>query len=446
MQRVAAYILERAADCRSPEARKTEGDRLRAVIEAWLKGKGSTSLDGAGNYVAIDGSDANCRVSTIVDGERSWRMFELSEVTPEGRKFVTTVSVTVGNKNVVVFVTMEVGSVATLITRIEVDAKCPKVVRDLLAQPGSWCHGASPLQSLTKLDGFEAGESLGLEIQHANRTIPSVVVSRVQGQLALPRLDQWLANDLAGVANVYSVDEPASWALTDILRKPLSTYGGALRIYWPRLALNDDPFRHQLWTATRLQGIEPDSQIAVDRIRRQLRTIIMRASAASVVRPSEIDDIRAAAARAEYSALQAHASELKELKTKASSLEDFKDIADSYEMQRLESNNQALIFKFGQARAVADEAAEVQSDAPERDEAAQPPTPGETRYYKKTYSKPAYDVLVRVDDCGHNTWQNSAKAEKAKKGLARLLGEHGEWRNLQHCGSCTGGGMWRVKW
>ena len=469
MQRVAAYILERAEDRQSPETRKAEGDRLRAVIEAWLTGKGSTSLDGAGNYAAVDGSDANCRVSAVIDGERSWEMFELSEVTPEGRKFVTAVSVTVGHKKVVVFVTMEVGWVATLITRIEVDAKCPRVVRDLLAEPGSWYHGASPLQPLSKLNGFEAGESLGLEIQHDKRTIPFVVVSRVQGQLALPRLDERLANDLAGVANVYNVDETASWALTDILRKPLSTYGGAIRIYWPRLALNDDPFRHQLWTATRLQGIEPDSQTAVDRIRRQVRTIIMRASAASVVRPSEIDDIRAAAARSEYSALQAHASELEELKAKASSLEEFKDIANSYaadndklrhelalrdvdverlqdEVQGLESSNQALIFTLGQSKLARGEAGEVQPDAPERDEAHQAPTSGETRYYKKTYSKSAYDVLVRVGDCGHSVWQNSAKADKAKKGLARLLGEHGEWKNLQHCGSCTGGGMWRVQW
>ena len=419
--------------------------------------------------MAVDGSEANCRAITVVDGERSWKMFELSEITLEGRKFVTAVSVTVGNKNVVVFVTMEVGSVATLITRIEADARCPRGVRDLLALSGSWYHGPSRLQPLSRLDGFEAGESLGLKIQQANRTIPFVVMSRVQGHLALPKLDQTLANDLAGVANVYSVDEPASWALTDTLRKPLSTYGGALRIYWPRLVLTDDPFRHQLWTATRLQSIEPDPQKAVDRIRRQVRTIIMSASAASVVRPSEIDDIRGVAARSELSALQARASELEQLKTEASSLEDFKEIANSYaedndklrhdlssrdaevarlqdEVQRLESNNQALISTLAHPRVATDECSEVEPDAPERDEADESPMAGEVRYYKKTYSKHAYDVLVRVSDCGHNTWQSSAKADKAKKGLVRLLGESGDWKKLQHCGSCTGGGIWRVEW
>jgi hypothetical protein len=110
MQKVAAYILERTEDLQWPDARKAEGDRLRAVIEAWLKSKGASSVDGTGTYAAVDGSDASYQVTAVVDGERSWRMFELSEVTPEGRKFVTSVSVTVGHKNVVVFVTMEVGS------------------------------------------------------------------------------------------------------------------------------------------------------------------------------------------------------------------------------------------------------------------------------------------------------------------------------------------------
>lgn len=468
MQKVAAYILERTEDLQWPDARKAEGDRLRAVIEAWLKSKGASSVDGTGTYAAVDGSDASYQVTTVVDGERSWRMFELSEVTPEGRKFVTSVSVTVGHKNVVVFVTMEVGSVATSITRIEVDPKCPKVVRDLLAQPGGWFHGASRLRGLSQVDGFDTGEALALEIQNEERTIPFVVVSRVLGTTALPKLDEKLAHDLAGVANVYSIDEDASWALTDVLRKPLSTYGGAVRIYWPRLAGNDDPFRHQLWTATRLQSIDADPRIALERIRRQVRTIVMRASAASVVRPSEIDEIRGAAARSEYAALQAKASALEDLKAKASSLAEFKDIADSYaadndklrhelaardteldqlrdEVQRLEADRQALIFQLGQAKATA-EAAEVEPDAPEEDEADQPPTPGEVRFYKKTHSKPAYDVLVRVADCGHTAWQGAAKADKAKKGLARLLGDHREWKSLQHCGSCTGGGMWKVQW
>jgi hypothetical protein len=116
------------------------------------------------------------------------------------------------------------------------------------------------------------------------------------------------------------------------------------------------------------------------------------------------------------------------------------------EVQVLGSNNQALIFALYDAKVATVRADEVPPDAPDQDEADQPPAPGEIRYYKKNHSTPAYDILIQVGDCGHNRWQNAAKADKAKKGLERLLGKNGEWKKLQHCGSCQGGGLWRVEW
>ncbi|OQX69584.1 MAG: hypothetical protein B6A08_04500 [Sorangiineae bacterium NIC37A_2] len=469
MQRIAAYLLERTNHLQWSDARKAEGERIRAVIERWLASKGAAPLvDGRGTYVAVDRSDASYRMVDAIDGERSWRMYELVEVTKEGRKFVTTVSVTVGHKSVVAFVTMEVGSVSTAITRIDVDPKCPGVVRDLLDELGPLYHGASRLRELSNVDGFDAGESLALEILTPERTVPFVVVSRVNGNPVLRGLDEKLARDLAGVANVYAVDEDASWALTDRLGKPFSCYDGAVRIYWPRLSSRDEPYRHPLWMATRLHGLEGDERLALERIRRQLRRTIMSASAASVVRPKEIDDIRGANARRELTELQAKAAILEETKAKATSLEEFRAIADSYaadndqlrrdlsardeeierlrvEVQRLESEKQGLIFQLGQAKASANETAEVEPDAPEQDD-ERLPQPGEVRFYKKRYSSPSHDVFLRVGDCGHNSWQSTEKADKAKKGLARIIGAEYEWKSLQHCGSCTGGGMWKVRW
>ena len=59
MQRVAAYVLERAGLPQSPQAGKKEGNQIRAVVETWLKSKGSTSSDGSGGYAATQGSRAN---------------------------------------------------------------------------------------------------------------------------------------------------------------------------------------------------------------------------------------------------------------------------------------------------------------------------------------------------------------------------------------------------
>src|SRR5690606_36121146 len=90
------------------------------------------------------------------------------------------------------------------------------------------------------------------------------------------------------------------------------------------------------------------------------------------------------------------------------------------------------------------EATESPAKSPEAG-APDKPKPGEVRFYKKTHSKSNYDVLVPIPDCGHTSWQNAAKADKAKKGIIRLQGSD-DWSQVQHCGSCTGGGVWRVKW
>lgn len=468
MQRVAAYLLERYEDLEWPEARRAEGDRIIRVVEQWIRRKGgvSTGAD-TGTYDAVDGSDARYRIDRASDGDRLWSLFELTEVTPQGRCFVTSVSVTVGSRSVFVFAAMEVGNLGPAVNTVDVDPKCPRVVRDLLGLPGVWRHGASRLYELSRVDGFEAGEGLALGIQNPDRTIPFVVVSRVGGEPALPMLDEHLAFDLAGLANVYSVDKDASWALSDRLRTPFSTFSGAVRIYWPKFSKDDDRFRHHLWTASRLQGLGEDG---LHRIRRQLRRIIMHASAVSVVRPIEIDEIQGAAARSELAELKKKASALDELKKKATSLEEFRDIADLYanendalrrdlrardeelerlriELRKAEANNQALVYQLQRARHDRGQFgdADVEPDSPDEEDGDLPPMPGEIRFYKKHYSNPSRDVMLRVADCGHNAWERSAKADKARKGIAHLEGRDG-WSAMQHCSVCTGGGMWRVQW
>ena len=73
------------------------------------------------------------------------------------------------------------------------------------------------------------------------------------------------------------------------------------------------------------------------------------------------------------------------------------------------------------------------------------PVGGEVRFYKKHHCAPSRDVMIRVVDCGHNRWTGATSADKARKGILRL--ERRETlRTLHHCGTCQGGGVWRVKW
>ena len=75
-----------------------------------------------------------------------------------------------------------------------------------------------------------------------------------------------------------------------------------------------------------------------------------------------------------------------------------------------------------------------------------PPKKGELRFYKKVSSGGGRDKVVQVQGCRHRSWQPAKKADQAKKGIAHLEGGRSDWKTLQHCGSCEGGGMWRVQW
>ena len=73
------------------------------------------------------------------------------------------------------------------------------------------------------------------------------------------------------------------------------------------------------------------------------------------------------------------------------------------------------------------------------------PSAGTVQFYKKTGSKRPYDVMRVTGKCMHNKWTRSGVAPKAKKGIARTAG-HRDWKKLEKCRRCTGGGFWRVTW
>jgi hypothetical protein len=461
MQKVAAYLLERTEGMNWPETRAAEVALLKAQIAAWLASKGAPKLEAKGVYKAVDGSHATFGIEEASHLDRTWWMMRLEEVTNAGRRFSTAVSVTSWASRVVVFATMEVGSEATTILPVEAEPRCPRIIRTLLALPGRWFHGASELRAVREIEGFELGEGIVAEIKSPQRTVPILVVSRGHNGLALPDIHSKLAHDLAGLANVVVMDSDAGWALTDALGKMLSCFAGGVRLYWPRLALTEDPQRHPLWTRQLLTAGDP-AEIS-DSFRRYIRGVVMRAAALGAVRPSLIDDIRRSASQAV----------LDEMKAKATSLPDFVALAESYAAENQQIRNevssltkqaevlQVRIVALEEERAALltrVENAEVQlkykasepqglapAAQPAEPEAEGPPPPGTARFYKKKHSAPTHDIMEIVADCGCDAWQGSHAADKARKGIAKLEGSS-DWKSLHHCASCTGGGMWRVRW
>ena len=458
MQRVAAYLLERLDDMERPEARAAEAKRLKAEVEGWLHSKGASNIGSTGTYQPEDGSAGTFTIQEAADGDRTWWMVDLQEDTADGRRFSVGVSITAGKDRVSVYVTLETGWTTTKVMPVSVDPRCPRIVRDLIRLPGRWFHGASLLSQLKSVTGFDEGDTLVREIEYADRSVPIVTISKSDGELALPDLDQKLGYDLIGLANVYVLDEDASWALTDLLGRKWCCYHGAVRIFWPRFASDQDQFLHPLWTAERLRARDGDLRDTRDRFRRQLRGLIFRASALSVIRPREIDAIREAHSR----------RVITELRQQATSSTEYQQLADSYaadndqlsrdlalarsqvedlqeQVRELEAANLALKAHLA-AKGVPEDAEEEADIAPGGDEGEAEPTSGETRFYKKIGARRTHDVMARVQDCGHNNWQGAHKADKAKKGISKLENGRNDWKTIHHCAKCTGGGMWRVRW
>ncbi len=220
-----------------------------------------------------------------------------------------------------------------------------------------------------------------------------------------------------------------------------------------------------MWTAQRLRSANAHPEETLTHFRHQLRGIFMRASALSVVRPREIDTIRTNDVR----------RALDELKASARSVADYQALAETYATDNdqlraankelndhvdelaglvatLEETKAALLARIESAelqlryREDGDRAITPEPEAPGLEPEPAAPAHGDVRFYKKTHAAPGHDIMVRVGDCGHGNWQNSHGADKARKGIARIEGDRSDWSKVQHCGSCTGGGMWRVAW
>lgn len=123
----------------------------------------------------------------------------------------------------------------------------PRLVRDI-SRLRSVSIGTHSYNLAAEITSAEEIEVLAERLLDQTRAFPVVVVSR---QLSNERplvnsLD--LVERLAGIVQVFELEDRwAGFALTDQLGKELSCYAGAVRLYWPRLSLKDDPFRHPSW-------------------------------------------------------------------------------------------------------------------------------------------------------------------------------------------------------
>ena len=447
---LSAYRLE--AEGLSDIQRDSRMADIAVAIGSWLLSKGvidPNSDSGAfqSKTAAGDGAYVRNRVSA---GPGYFEEVTLTEYSRAGLTFTTRLASIASKHRVIVHATLSVTSASTFVAPIATDPRCPAIIRTLLARFTDWTLNGTPISAPKASEALGHGGAVTLsdEITSSSRALPLVVVSLNDGESVWPGIADSIALDLAGIAHVVQIDEDASWSLTDLIGKRNSCYLGAIRLYWPMKAPEGSEHRFvgTVWTASALLSSDIDGN-GEGRFRTALRRLIMGTAALTISQPAEIREIQSADARKRIDEIQAH-SNAKSEELEIARLYVSENDQLRAELGEIKSQVNGLLARAQSAEYALDLAKSatlaVSPYAPENDEDTEP-EPGDVRFYKKMHSKPAYDVLVPVHDCGHNSWQGAAKADKAKKGIERLESRN-DWKNVQHCGSCTGGGMWKVRW
>lgn len=450
MQNLSTYLLEVQELTESQIASREEA--ISDAIAEWLSSKGVDDPQkdiGEFNSLTANGEGKFSREITIGAGG-TLNEVRLEEFSKAGQTFTTNVSIVRLNTGISVLATLSVTNTVSSIAPVQTDPRCPSVVRKLLSSFSDWTLNGNPLGAgrARRITGEEGAQALLRQITSNERLLPIVVVSENDGEILWPRLDTELAFDLAGLAHVVTIDDEAAWVLSDEVGKNNSCYRGAVRLYWPVKAANSgaNRFPGAIWTASALLSTDQDGR-GLARIRAAMRRKIMSVAALTVVPPSSIREIKASASRARIAQLESRVDsntvELELAKEYVADNENLRSELAKAQSEIATLSSRAEMAEYSLSQISVPEKEPDQSDDASPFESS--PKTGETRFYKKTHSKSAYDVLVQVPDCGHSSWQNAAKADKAKKGVERLEGTD-NWKSIHHCGSCTGGGMWRVRW
>ena len=440
------------------QARQAEAERIATVIKHWLVEKGGDPAQRSGRFRPEDGSDGTYRISESQHGDRSCWTVRLDETTASGRRIATQVFLILGSSRVSALITLDAGSVASVVAPVIADVKCPRLVRSLLKLSGQWYHGNSCIYATCRpVRGYEEGVRLADHIMSKDRAVPVVVVSAVP-DAGPNRLAQEIAFQLAGVADTVAVDDLAAWAITEVLGRQFACYWGAARLFWPSFDLNDSQVQHPVWKPFPVDERFGEDVPARRAVIEQVRAVVFRAAAHCVIEPSEITEIPEAAAR----------EVIRELRENARSKHDWEQLADNFanENDRLRDERDSLRSRLEHAeiqcgklqceveslkshlaaKMLASESVRgtsgTASDTGDEDSA---PVRGEVRFYKKIHDNGKYDVLARIQDCGCNNWRSAHSADKAVKGIERLEGRR-DFQSLMHCSSCTGGGVWKVRW
>ena len=268
MRTVAAYSLTQVHSSWEQILEGFSGCRFKA--EDWLTWKGAEDLSTGQREVKYpDGRVAQFTGEYIENDSGTLASFVLNEPI-DGGQFETQLDIAASSEGLVFFCQLRTESNEPALVPTPFEVRCPNVVREMV-RIGGWTSGSSlAYGNHISCIGREQGEQLIAHIWDPGRGLPVVVVSQLGGNTLNANISHDLAYDLAGLAMIVEIDDETSWLLSETKGQDWSCYGGAIRLYWPFQGIPDDPYRHPLWTRTKLYWGGVDSFIAAKRVHRRL--------------------------------------------------------------------------------------------------------------------------------------------------------------------------------
>lgn len=289
MRKVAAYSMEQT--CASVPGAELRHSQICSEVDAWIAAKGTTDTD-SNEFHFLDGRIGALAKENLASNDSNVGITSLEEPINSGR-LRTEITVSRMGSLLQVYVELRVASLANNLGPINVEIRCPSVVRRILAAHGEWKLGETPLVATpVEFHGESGGQNLVSILWHPDRNLPIVCVSQddegpIEEEFAIK-----LAADLTGLAIVAQVDSAASWVMTNTKGQEWSCFNGAVRLFWPRLREESEPFIHPLWTKSTLLRQSINSKEASQRLRRQLRRRILGISAFAVNESEESRELR----------------------------------------------------------------------------------------------------------------------------------------------------------
>lgn len=319
MRKVAGYSFEQCFTVRQDG--RVRAEAATAAVEAWLNEKGTVDRP-TGAFVLRDGRKANYRKSAIaIDGAQLTE--HLLQEPTDGGPIQTDIKIGVIGSKILTYIELRAGAPLNWVGPVNLDIRCPRVVRAILDGSKDWKLGETPLGTRPiRFRGASDATRLDAVIWHADRNLPVVCISEDDDGPLTDGMSNQMAADLSGLAIVADMDSAASWAITNLRGREWSCFGGAIRIYWPRVS-GSNPLQHPLWTKFSLLRNAGSKDAASRKIRQQIRRRILGLSAFSVSEPIELRQLR-----------DKHAAELTAReRAQLQSTSDWERLADSYSVE-----------------------------------------------------------------------------------------------------------------